>query len=960
MYFYYQLTGGDETWKPIQATQVEEIAKLKPTFVTVLALDTLIPDQPTREVLDKVKYSGPMYFDLDAADIEDSIEGGKALLAKLAEHGLEDSDLEIYLSGKKGLHFLISQVCFMPKPGPVSRLPAIYKELAFTLAVETVDFKVYTARKGRMLRTCYNIRENGNYRVPVTAAELRELTPEKYQELCATPREVAKPAPAFRWRFAIEYDKAAAKLPKLGVRRTQPVDPETIKRHWSNVESVFKGEGVVPDSGFNKIALQLCLYAREAGWNVDTFIEKAEGIINNHDSDGSRYNTPNKREYELRRMFDYVDDNPAYEYSLGGLKALLVQKQEVSEEGEPLAATLSSGVQHRGMYYTAMKAEDAEMQISNFVFTDIGVLKDYEGGFMVAIVATLKGLTHAQITLSPTNFTSSSSLQNAIAAYGGSFTGTDAHARGIYQIMLKEVAYSRFLLSTEGVNVLRITANVDPILAGRNVVVWADRDGVQMPDYATEAGLELTFQGFPDPNGVIKTDLARSPTVKDYMMGLEKERMAECFRALFACHPPETIGKILGWMVACHWKQLFQLCYDKFPLLHVYGPAGAGKSELTMSLLHMFYNKEEPKSLTPSGTPFSFMTLVAGSASIPIILDEYKPHRMQKEKLEAYRAILRDAYNNKTVSRGGGTRSRDNFNALNVTPLSAPVGFIAEAVETETAIMERSLLVAIRRQSPRAASEGLRHFLSFSKDLTPLSVMGRHLAGWVVHQWDETRLRTEFDAMHEWGLKRFMMQPDDEEKLREGRITKEQYARKLHGRPRPIYNSTVALFGIVQLRKVLTQIYGQEEFDTLFSEAFKAMGNAVYENMDVVAKTTMPEYMKVLQTVSDITKLREEAPYTMREHFDYNITEVGGRQILVFHVRAMFNKYSAYMRTIGSQPLYPNDASFEIALTETPQFLGYSDGTKQQPGKTLMLDYDELQRGGIPAFTGKAVALAQN
>jgi hypothetical protein len=229
-----------------------------------------------------------------------------------------------------------------------------------------------------------------------------------------------------------------------------------------------------------------------------------------------------------------------------------------------------------------------------------------------------------------------------------------------------------------------------------------------------------------------------------------------------------------------------------------------------------------------------------------------------------------------------------------------------------------------------------------------------------VHQWDETRLRAEFDAMHEWGLKRFMMQPDDEEKLREGRITKEQYARKLHGRPRPIYNSTVALFGIVQLRKVLTQIYGQEEFDTLFSEAFKAMGNAVYENMDVVAKTTMPEYMKVLQTVSDITKLREEAPYTMREHFDYNITEIGGRQILVFHVRALYNKYSAYMRTIGSQPLYPNDASFEIALTETPQFLGYSDGTKSQQGKTMMLDYDELQRGGVPAYTGRAISLAQN
>lgn len=959
MYFYYQLTGGDETWKPIQATQVEEIAKLKPTFVTVLQLDTLIPDQPTREVLDKVKYQGSFYIDLDSADIVDSISDAKLLLTKFAELGIEDTDLEIYLSGKKGLHILVPQACFMPKPAPVARLPAIYKELAFVLAVDSLDFKVYTGRKGRMLRTCHNIRENGNYRVPVTAAELRELTPEKYDELCKVPRTVPAPTPAFRWKFAIEYDKAAAKLPKLGTRKTAPPNPETVKRQWGEVEAVFNGEGVIPDAGFNKIALQLCLYARESGWNEDTLVEKSAGILEKHDSDGSRYNTPRKREAELRRMFNYVDDNPAYEYSLGGLKSLLVQKTVISEDGEVSGALLSSGVQHRGTYYSAMKADEAETQISNFVFANVCILKDYEGGFMVAITATLKGVSHVQVHLAPTNFTSSSSLQNAVAAYGGSFTGTDAHARGIYQIMLKEVSFSRFLLDTEGVNVLRITANVDPNLAGQDVIVWADRDGVQVPDFAREAGLELTFQGYPDPNGVIKTDLARSPTMGEYMKS-SGYQMAECLKSLFACHPPETIGKILGWMISCHWKQLFQLCYDKFPLLHVYGPAGAGKSELTMSLLHLFYYREEPKSLTPSGTPFSFMTLVAGSASIPVVLDEYKPHRMQREKLEAYRAILRDAYNNKSVSRGGGNRSRDNFNALNVTPLSAPIGFIAEAVETETAIMERSLLVAIRRQSPRAAAEGLRHFLNFSRDLTPLSVLGRHLAGWVVNQWSESAMRDEFDVMHDWALKRFMMQPDDEQKLKDGKLTQEQYARKILGRPRPIYNSTVALFGIVQLRKVLTQLYGQEEFAKHFGDSFKAMANAVYENMDVVAKTSMPEYMKVLQTISDITKLREEAPYTLRENFDYNITEIGGRQILVFHVRALYNKYSAYMRTIGSQPLYPNDASFEIALTETPQFLGYSDGTKSQQGKTMMLDYDELQRGGVPAYTGRAISLAQN
>jgi len=83
LYFYFQRVGGEEEWTPIQADQ--NIAAAKPTFITVLALDTLLEEHPQREVLEATKYQGPMYFDLDSETIGDSIEGGKALLAKLGE-----------------------------------------------------------------------------------------------------------------------------------------------------------------------------------------------------------------------------------------------------------------------------------------------------------------------------------------------------------------------------------------------------------------------------------------------------------------------------------------------------------------------------------------------------------------------------------------------------------------------------------------------------------------------------------------------------------------------------------------------------------------------------------------------------------------------------------------------------------------------------------------------------------
>lgn len=958
MYIYYQRRGGEEVWSPIQVSQRKELDTLKPTFTTVLQLDTLIPEHPSRELLDKVRYYGPMYWDLDSESIEDSLADAVELLEKLAELGVEDQDLEIYLSGKKGVHILLAPNVFMEKPAPTVRLMAVYKELAFRLAVDTIDFNVYSGRKGRMLRTCYNQRDNGAYRVPVTANELRSLNSDTYALFCSAPRTVEPPTPAFRWKFALEYDKAAARIPKPSSRRSTPLAPDKVRGQWPSVQPVFEGVEL-REVGFNKIAIQLALYARDAEWSADTLVEKAGKLLDGHQSDGYRYNTPSKREAELRRMFDYVADNPAYDYSLQGVLSLLQTRGADTDFDEIEEAVHASGVNRRGGCYTATKADDAETQITNFVFTDVGVIKDLEGGFIISLMANMSGLTNSPVALYPSSFTGSSSLQNAVAPYGGSFTGTDAHARGIFQLMLKESGFSKFLVGTEGVNLLKLSNNVPEALHGQQIVVWADRNGVQLPEELAEAGLELAFQGYPDPQGVLRTDLSQSPGLGQFAEGQLKEDLITCVKSLIACHPPETVGKLLGWMVACHWKQLFQAAFDKFPLLHVYGPAGAGKTEITMNLLRLFYCHEEPKSVTPSGTPFSFMSLVAGSASIPIVLDEYKPHRMAKDKLESYRAVLRDGYNGKSVTRGGGTRGKDSYNSLHVTHLSGPIGFIAEAVETETAIVERSLLVAVRRQPPRAAAEGLQNFLRFSANVEPLSAIGKHIAGWVVNSATVATLRAEFGAMHEWALRRFMLQPDDNEKLRKGQLSQEQYNQKMMGRPRPIYNSTVAMFGLVQLRKVLQKLLGDSEFDVHFGESFKTMAKAVYDNMDVVAKTSIPEYVKVLQTVADITRSKDDTSYAMREHYEYNITEVGERLVLVFHVRSVYNKYSAYMRIIGAQPLYPSDTSFDIALTETHQFIGYGEGTRNLPGKTIMLDYEELQRAGMPAFSGKPVPAVQ-
>ena len=139
----------------------------------------------------------------------------------------------------------------------------------------------------------------------------------------------------------------------------------------------------------------------------------------------------------------------------------------------------------------------------------------------------------------------------------------------------------------------------------------------------------------------------------------------------------------------------------------------------------MFYHHAEAMETSPNSTLFSIQQQMASTASIPLFVDEYKPHEMDRLKLNQMRAMFRDAYNAKKIQRGGGNRTnKDDYNALNSLKMEAPVIFAAEAPETETAIVERSVMVSFKRLSGRAQANAYRSALAFYQDEEPLSSLG--------------------------------------------------------------------------------------------------------------------------------------------------------------------------------------------------------------------------------------------
>jgi hypothetical protein len=954
LYISYQQTGGQDEWVPIHADS--DMSAIKPAFTTVLACDKLINKQSTRETVDSAKYLGPLYFDLDnESDLEGAIADARKVVNKLYTFGLTSGDVQIYLSGKKGLHILVPSEVFREKLLPVSRLPAIYKEIAFKVATESTDFAVYSGRSGRMFRTCYRQRDNGNWKVPVTAEELMSLTVSQYEEFCKAPRTISVGTPTYRPSLAILYEGIYQQISAAKRVKVKPTDAATLRKHLPTIHKVMGGKDIKEGVGFNKIAIQLGVYAREAKISEDELVIKCSGLIANHAGDGYRYNTPRKRELEIRRMYNYIDDGVGYEYSIHPIQALLNPVNEFSGEAastesgeEETIVDDSSGLFTKGSnYYVA--TEQGDKHILDARFLHVEILNTLDGEKISCISAKIQiGSKIVPCALERSDFTSSTSLHKAVSLYGASFTGSDIHARYIFTHMLRESQVNGktvYATEREGLDVLKIPMSA--IVEARTpFVVWSDGYGVRIPKALEDKGLDIRFVGYPSPEGVLRTDLALTPNFLDWIAkDGNKQAMLEMLRGLASCQDANILAKLIGWMSAAFYTQLFRAAYTKFPLLHINGAAGSGKTETTEALMHMFYYNGDPIILNPSSTAFAITTAVASSASIPIIIDEYKPSEMGREMHSNLKSMFRTAYNGSTVARGGGNRQKDSFNALSQVHLSGPIIFIAEAIEQETATLERCVPVTMRSPVGRMRARYSPGFHAMKEHKNCLSLIGQHFAATIVQGYSVDRLREEFDPVYLEARREFMPSSygtANKDPEKEG-------AKKDVAKERVVFGHSVVKFGLSKFCETIFQMFPDEKAE--LEELYQPIINSVYQNIEDVAQNTMPEYVKVFQTLSDMSRFRDTDQNKLNYKYDYEVGNIGDKTTLNIVGRLAYSKYRSYCRSIDSPALFGGIDPFMHSLRNSPIFLGVGPGTAQLKQEVIVLDYELLIRQGMPVFS---------
>ena len=893
MFYYWQKSGGEEAWEVILADGRDTlIAEESPRFITVLALSAVIDGSMSPADLAQIRYQGPLYFDFDGTDLDDVIPQFKKFLDKLQGLGINLRSLELFATGGRGFHVLIPTQVFFPKfpKAGVQFLPAIYKEMAHELFVDTLDMRVYTARRGRMFRVENSLRENGAYKVPITVDEAINITPENYKFLCSAPRVPPTPdLPVQSQKLAVVYATAEQKVTAAAKKKKDNTkDRELLARFKGQfpptLMKIMEGGPVADGTGFHQLAMQIAITCNALGKSEAQMLTACEGLIQNHQSDGSRYNSPTKRKAELSRMFHYTADNVCYSYSKGALKSIAPAGTSTADL-DGLDATAGAvlcededGDEHgylSGVFLTEMgvfrKTESGVSKITPLAFTDVISLTDPSTEKTVGwdVELLLDGKSKGRKLLDQTMFQSRTAFQKFAGQYNGSTTGTDNHVVAIQKLLDKMSQSNKsnsYLCIREGFDLLDNPESPEPLL---------DRCWVAPGKVLTDSSVTWVHRGDPQHSGKFHSDVMEAPD----LTGSEEE--AQVIEHLMQINSPFVVGTMLGWLTSCFQRQVYHHIYKQFPLLQVFGQAGAGKTKTLEAMLPLFYYRSDPLVTDAvQNTPYAYSMLLHSSASIPAVLDEFKPRAMKFNNHNNYLSLFRGAYTRGTYAKGGGgTDLGSNVRDIRTYCLSGPVLFMGEGLESETAVVERSVIVPFKKSELYGRS---KHYSAAVAGRYTISSLGKLLV-----------------------QATFELKFDDFKDLVDANTVEVKATAPDPEAHRENYNHAVILTGLDFLGQVLAT-----KFQDRFADRLKELRDASGIRSAAVPVKAVPEAAKVLNTLALISSTEEYgSEFALEIGKDYWFIESEPGTIDL-KMRNVYVKYIAWCKRKGVGILYDTESAF--------------------------------------------------
>jgi hypothetical protein len=303
-----------------------------------------------------------------------------------------------------------------------------------------------------------------------------------------------------------------------------------------------------------------------------------------------------------------------------------------------------------------------------------------------------------------------------------------------------------------------------------------------------------------------------------------------------------------------------------------------------------------------------------------------------------------DAYNCKRISRGGGTAESSDVRVIQTMQLSAPIVFIAEAAETEPAVMERVVMLTLAKPPGERSAVFFQKFQSVLNSQRNLGILGAYIVKQLVNSYTVDRLKAEFSPIHDSVRKEILLQPGEEATL-----TSEERAKKLGAKDRTAYNYAVLKFGLLKFQGIVRQLFTKDEdYERKLevNEACAEIVAAALSNIHELQAQTMPEWLKVFNSFSDMAGAADTERYKLFANRDYVTEEVDGQPTLELNMRSCYMKYRMYCTAVSSRPLFPSESAFLHAASHIPYRVTH--GHKLScPGGSMIFNLDDIRACGF-------------
>ncbi|POP32267.1 hypothetical protein C3B58_12755 [Lactonifactor longoviformis] len=526
--------------------------------------------------------------------------------------------------------------------------------------------------------------------------------------------------------------------------------------------------------------------------------------------------------------------------------------------------TVGNPIWESGNTYVAARGEKSPKEITNFVMRPVNGIQS-DNAYLMDIEFTMASGQVFESQLDSSVFAGAQAFKKAIKKIGGIdmvFSGTEDDLANIQKYMTNKYRDYNHCLGINYVGLYQMDG--EWVYVGTDGAI--DRKGKPIDSVVS----------ILEDNEALRSGISESAMIK-------KSELQEISGDLFRFNTFERTVNILGWVGACFLKERLRQRKIKLSHLVIAGGAGSGKSETLEKIIQPIFGLQGSGIGCSGITKFSTLKSTSSTNLLPVIFEEYKPHKLSKIELDLISGTLRSTYDYQTSQRGRADQSVVNYLRR------SPICLVGESSFDETAIKERIIDVQFAKSD--RTTEHTKSYRNLSKHELRLNGLGKAL------------------------LMLVMNMPDD---AVDGLIQKSRVFERMDFETRTILGISNVYLGIL-LIKELYESFGLDFWeeagisDKLVQESII---NNTYNSLDGSSKVNSAVDL-IIQTF-DVMALKNR----IRKDYDYTINESTGE--LCLRLNLIYDEFTKYIR------------EFNVSDVEV---LGIRQFTRQLRRETYWLDY---------------------